>query len=146
SFLAKVYLTMASGALSGASVTVIGGQDNAPYTYQKEVVAGYEGFDSHNYFQLARDKALEVVQSGQYSLFANWLDIWKAENHNKQEHLWELQSVFGTDFTNDLHSYFSARSTFGIGAVWMSNNHYRNYEVQDTRILDGVTHQYQANW
>lgn len=145
-FLAKTYLTMASGALAGVTITVRGGTDNGFYDHAKSVVAGLEGIDSKQYFQLARDKAAEVIQSNEYSLFTNWTDIWKADNHNKQEHIWELQSLFGTSFMNDMHSYFSARSPFGTGAVWMSNNHYKNYETQDTRILDGVTHQYQANW
>ncbi|HEY6082643.1 MAG TPA: RagB/SusD family nutrient uptake outer membrane protein, partial [Chitinophagaceae bacterium] len=144
--LAKAYLTMASGSLSGASVTVRGGRDNGYYTYTKDVVAGYADFNSQDDFKLARDKALEVIQSGNYSLFPNWIDIWKAENHNKGENMWELQSSFGTSFVNDMNSYFSARSPFGTGAVWMSNNHYKNFETQDTRILDGVTHQFQANW
>lgn len=145
-FLAKTYLTMASGSLAGVSLTVRGGADNGYYSHAKEVVAGLEGLDSRQYFQLARDKAKEVIESGDYSLFPNWMDIWQVANHNKQENMWQLQSLFGSPFVNDMHSYFSARSPFGTGAVWMSNNHYRNYETEDTRILDGVTHQYQANW
>lgn len=145
-FLAKAYLTMASGSLSGVNVTVRGGTDNGYYTHAKDVVAGLEGLDSDKYFQLARDKANEIIESGVYSLFENWVDIWKIENRNKREHIWELQSLFGSPFTNDMHAYFSARSPFGTGAIWMSNNHYLDYETQDTRVLDGVTHQYQANW
>jgi hypothetical protein len=145
-FLAKTYLTMASGSLAGATIKVRGGNDNSFYSYPKEVVKGYEGFNSQQYFTLARDKALEVITSNEYDLFTNWSDIWKSGNRNKTEHMWELQSAAGTAFTNDLHSYFNARSVFGIGAVWMSNNHYQDYEVADKRVLDGVTHNYQANW
>lgn len=144
--LSKVYLTMASGSLPSASIKVRGGNDNSYYTYSKTVVAGYESFNSAEYFAKARDKALEVINSGEYALFTDWKDIWKKDNRNKVEHMWELQSAAGTDFTNDLHSYFNARSVFGIGAVWMSNNHYQNYEATDKRVLDGVTHNYQANW
>jgi hypothetical protein len=144
--LAKVYLTMGSGSLSGVSIKVRGGNDNNYYTHAKTVVAGYEGFNSLECFTKARDKAQEVITGNEYSLFTEWKDIWKKENRNKVEHMWELQSLAGTDFTNDLHSYFNARSVFGIGAVWMSNNHYQDYEVADKRVLDGVTHNYQANW
>jgi starch-binding outer membrane protein, SusD/RagB family len=145
-FLAKAYLTMASGAAAGVTIKVRGGNDNSYYGYAKSVVAGYESFNSQQYFTLARDKALEIITSGEYSLFTDWKDVWRKDNRNKQEHMWELQSLAGTDFTNDLHSYFNARSVFGIGAIWMSNNHYNNYEVADKRVLDGVTHNYQANW
>lgn len=144
-FLAKTYLTMASGALSG-NIAVVGGTDNASHTYAKNVVAGYESFNSTAYYQLAKDKALEVISSGQYSLFSNWIDIWSIANRNGKEFLWEIQSSFGTSFVNDMHSYFSARSPFGTGAVWMTNDHYKTYDTTDTRVLDGVTHQYQANW
>src|SRR6201985_1524997 len=75
-FLAKAYLTMASGSLKGASLTVRGGQDNAQHTYTKDVVAGYESFDSKTYFDSARMKSLEILQSGQYSLFTNFMDLW----------------------------------------------------------------------
>lgn len=145
-FLAKAYLTMASGSLAGATIKVRGGNDNAYYSHAKVVVPGYEGFNSTSYFTMARDKSLEIINSNEYSLIPNWKDIWVIANRNKTEHMWELQSLAGTDFVNDLHSYFSARSLFGVGAVWMSNDHYNNYEITDKRVLDGVTHRYQANW
>ncbi|MEO6682262.1 MAG: RagB/SusD family nutrient uptake outer membrane protein [Ginsengibacter sp.] len=143
-FLAKTYLTMASGSLSGASVSVRGGQDNGYYTYTKEVVKGLEGLNSKMYFELARDKAKEVIDEAEYSLFANWVDIWTIPSRNTKENMWQLQSLAGTDFVNNLHNYFSARSTFGTGATWISNNHYKDYEEDDARVLKGVTHNYQA--
>lgn len=143
-FLAKTYLTMASGALSGAQLTVRGGRDNGYYTYEKQVVSGLEGLDSKAYFELARDKAAEVIASGNYTLFENWTDIWTIPSRNQKENMWQLQSLAGTVFENNLHNYFSARSTFGTGATWISNNHYKDYEEQDHRVLYGVTHNYQA--
>lgn len=143
-FLAKTYLTMASGSLSGASVTVRGGQDNGYYTYAKNVVKGLEGLNSKEYFGLARDKAKEVIDEAEYKLFPNWVDIWTIPSRNTGENMWQLQSLAGTDFVNNLHNYFSARSTFGTGATWISNNHYKDYEENDTRALKGVTHNYQA--
>ncbi len=146
-FLAKVYLTMASGSLSGAQISVRGGQNNSVHTYTKNVVAGLEGLDSRKYFELARDKAVELLQDNEYSLFtSSWKEIWLKENRNKKEHMWQLQSLAGTDlFTNNLNAYFSAYSTFGRGAVWFTNNHYRDYEVGDLRALEGVKHNYQSS-
>lgn len=143
-FLAKAYLSMASGSKTGVTIKVRGGNDNAYYSHVKSVVNGYEQFDATQYFTLARDKALEVINSNEYSLFPAWRDVWKKDNRNKREHMWALQSVPGTVFTNDMHSYFNAESLFGTGVVWMSNDHYNNHEVTDSRVLDGVTHNYQA--
>ncbi len=143
--LAKVYLTMASGSLAGANVSVRGGTDNGYYTHAKTVVAGLEGLDSKQYFGLARDKALELINLNQYSLFSSWKTMWSKAGRNTQEHMWELQSLAGTSFVNNLNIYFSAVSTFGRGAVWFTNNHYMDYEDADKRVLDGVTHNWQIN-
>lgn len=143
--LAKVYLTMASGSLSGADVTVRGGTDNGYYTYAKDVVAGLESVDSKAYYTLARDKALEVIASNEYPLFTSWKEMWSKAGRNQKEFMWEVQSMAGTPFINNLHNYFSALSTFGRGAVWMTNNHYIDYEDADKRVLDGVAHNYATN-
>jgi hypothetical protein len=140
-FLAKTYLTMASGAATG-NVTVRGGTDNGYYTYAKNVVTGHAGIDSKAYYTLARDKADEVIKSGLYTLTTSWKDLWSIAGRNSKEQMWQLQSLAGTAFVNNLGTYFSARSTFGQGAVWSTNNHYNDYEDPDKRVLDGVTHNY----
>lgn len=145
SLLAKTYLTMASGSLASGNVIVRGGTDNGNYTHAKTVVSGLEGLDSRAYFQLARDKAKEVIDSREYTLFPNWKDIWSKAGRNKQENMWQLQSMAGTPFVNNLSIYFSAYSTFGRGAVWFTNNHYQDYEDADRRVLDGVSHNYYTN-
>ena len=143
-FLAKTYLTMASGATTG-NISVRGGLDNGYYAHTKTVVAGLEGLDAKAYFVLARDKALEVINSNEYSLFTSWKDLWSKANRNKQEHMWELQSLSATTYVNNLHNYFAALSTFGRGAVWATNNHYSDYEDADLRVLEGVAHNYETN-
>jgi hypothetical protein len=140
-FLAKTYLTMASGAATG-NVIVRGGMDNGYYTYAKTVVAGHEGIDSKAYYLLARDKAAEVIASNLYVLTPSWKDLWSIGGRNNKEQMWELQSLAGTAFINNLSAYFPARSTFGQGAVWTTNNHYNDYEDADKRVLDGITHNY----
>ncbi|TCC83745.1 RagB/SusD family nutrient uptake outer membrane protein [Pedobacter hiemivivus] len=140
-FLAKTYLTMASGAATG-NVTVRGGTDNGYYTYVKTVVAGHEGIDSKAFYTLARDKAAEVITDNQYALTPSWKDLWSIAGRNNKEQMWELQSLAGTAFVNNLSAYFPARSTFGQGAVWTTNNHYNDYELLDKRVLDGITHNY----
>lgn len=144
-FLAKAYLTMASGSLKGASLTVRGGQDNAQYTYTKDVVAGYENFDSRTYFDSARMKSLEILTSGQYSLFPNFMDIWQVASRNQKEHMWEIQAQTGNaNLETNLFYYFNAAmpDRSGVAATWMTDNHYNDYEHDDDRILKGVAHQY----
>lgn len=144
-FLAKAYLTMASGSLKGASLTVRGGPDNKQYTYTKDVVAGYEGFNSHNYFDSARAKSLEILNSGQYSLFPNFMDVWQIGSRNQQEHMWEIQAQTGNaNLETNLYYYFNAAlpNRIGVAATWMTDNHYNDYEHDDDRILKGVAHQY----
>jgi hypothetical protein len=143
-FLAKTYLTMASGASTG-NVSVRGGTDNGVYTYPKTVVAGLENISSKDYYTLARDKALEVIASNEYSMFTNWTDMWSKAGRNKTEHMWELQALGGSTFVNELHNYMSAFSTFGRGAMWFTNNHYKDYDTTDVRVLNGVVHNYEMN-
>ena len=144
-FLAKTYLTIASGSLSNANISVRGGTTNSQYTYAKQVVKGLEGVNSQTYFQLARDKAMQVVQSNQYKLIPSIKDLWSVSFRNKDEHMWMLQSLTATSFVNQIHSYLSATSYFGRGAVWFTNNHYMDYESDDKRALDGVAHNYLSN-
>ena len=149
SFLAKAYITMASGALSGASLTVQGGPDNGQYTYTKDVVAGYEAFNSAALFDSARAYALAVINGGAYSLFPDFMDTWQISNRNLNENMWEIQALAGnTSLETDLYYYFSASqpSYSGVGAVWMTDNHYNEYEHADARIREGVAHQYMVNY
>lgn len=143
-FLAKTYMTMASGAATG-NVSVRGAADNGMYTYAKTVVAGLENISSKDYYTLAREKALEVIASNEYSLYTNWTDLWNKAGRNKTEHMWQLQALGGSIFVNELHNYMSAFSTFGRGAMWFTNNHYRDYDTTDTRVLNGVVHNYEMN-
>lgn len=143
--LAKVYATIGSGAVSSGTITVRGGQDNGYYTYPKTAVAGLEGVDSKEYYRLAMEKSLEVINSNEYILFTNWKEMWSKAGRNQKEHMFEVQSLSGTTFINNLHNYFSALSTFGRGAVWVTNNHYIDYEDADKRVLDGVAHNYATN-
>lgn len=139
--LAKVYLTMASGAATG-TVTVRGGTDNAAYTYTKDVVAGYEGMDSKALFAQARDKAREVIDSGDYALQPNYMAVWGRANKNNQEMIWEFQTQDNSDYGTYLQYWYSAPYYGGTSYMWMAKNLYDSYQQQDDRALNGVFHQY----
>jgi hypothetical protein len=103
--LAKVYVTMASGAMSGVPIVVKGGNPNIfepqPITHIAKTVAGYESFDPAKYYALARDKAWEVIN--EYTLFDNYMDVWAIGNRNKGEHIWMAQAISGDkDFGNTI--------------------------------------------
>ena len=106
--LAKVYATIGSASLKGAQLTVQGGSDNGFYTYNKDVVAGYEGFDSKAYYRLAKDEAAKLIASGKYSLFPNYMDLWKKANDNLVEHIFMEQTLAGNpQHTTFVSNYFT---------------------------------------
>ncbi|WP_256011092.1 RagB/SusD family nutrient uptake outer membrane protein [Desertivirga xinjiangensis] len=174
--LAKVYLTMASGSLSGAQVTVKGGPqtrdnggtrvylDPSIATYTKEVVAGYEGFNATQYFTLARDKAQEVVElaGGMYEgndntgLFPSYPEVWSQANHNKREHLWSMNPIsgdetFGNFFSQQYTGTIQSNGSITGNIIGMSDHWYQLFENDiDQRVRWGVIHRFRlytaASW
>ena len=147
--LAKVYATMASGAMSGVPIVVKGGSpSNAepqPITHIAQTVAGYEGFDSKKYYELARDKAWEVIQ--EYTLFDKYMDVWTIANRNKGEHIWMAQAKsadadFGNTICQDYVGIFREDGTMEGNWYGMRDHWYLLFEEKDKRIIDGVIHRY----
>lgn len=162
SLLAKVYLTMASGALpSGEEVDVRGGKAfqvvNGEKIYTSPVVirhkttqlAGYDAIDAKKYFALARDKAKEVMDGvyGSYDLLP-YDDLWLITQRNKVEHIWSLQTISD----NDIYGVSFGEGYVGLlgdaGQVYglhhgMRDHWYKLFEPQDDRIVKGVIHRWQ---
>ena len=139
--LTKVYATIGSASLKGAQVTVQGGKDNGFYTYTKNVVAGYEGFDSKQYYQLAKDEATKLITSNKYSLFPNYMDLWKKANDNLTEHIFMEQTLAGNiNQTNFVNNYFTSGDLGGRGYLWMDTNFYQQFSPLDDRVTKDVTH------
>lgn len=161
--LAKAYLTMAScAAPAGTEVTVMGGaaftEENGvrvktskpkSITHHKELVAGYGEINSQEYFKLARDKALELLGSGEYDLFKKWSDIWKIENRNTKEHVFSLQSIsadalLGNSVAYNFIGLMDLTTMNRIQGGWfgLRDHWYELFEEQDSRVLDGVVHRW----
>jgi len=139
--LAKVYATIGSASLKGAQVTVQGGKDNGFYTYNKDVVAGYEGFDSKQYYQLAKDEAAKLIASNKYALFPNYMDLWMKANDNQVEHIFMEQTLAGNvQQQNYVNNYFTPGSLGGRAYLWMDPNFYFQFSQYDDRIQKGVAH------
>jgi len=139
--LAKVYATIGSASLKGAQMTVQGGKDNGFYTYNKDVVAGYEGFNSKQYYQLAKDEAAKLIASNKYALFPNYLDLWKKSSDNQVEHIFMEQTLAGnTTHSNFVNNYFTSGDLGGRGYLWMDTNFYQQFSPYDDRVTKDVTH------
>lgn len=147
--LAKVYATMASGAMSGVPIVVKGGKPSNPepqaITHTAQTVAGYESFDSKKYYELARDKAWEVIQ--EYTLFDKYMDVWSIANRNKGEHIWMAQAKsadadFGNTICQDYVGIFKEDGTMEDNWYGMRDHWYLLFEEKDKRAVDGVIHRY----
>lgn len=139
--LAKVYATIGSASLKNASVNVQSIKDGRSYTYAKDVLAGYEGFDSKQYYQLAKDEAAKLITSGKYSLFANYMDLWNKANDNLTEHIFMNQTLKGSlVHGNYVSTYFTSGDLGGRGYLWMDPGFYNQFRPTDERVQNGITH------
>ena len=147
--LAKVYATMASGAMSGVPIVVKGGSpanfEPQPIRHIAQTVAGYEDFDPKHYYELARDKAWEVIQ--EYTLFDKYMDVWSIANRNKGENIWMAQAKsgdadFGNTICQDYVGIFKENGTMEGNWYGLRDHWYLLFEENDERIVDGVMHRY----
>lgn len=150
--LAKVYATMASGAMSGVGIVVKGGDPHLDepqaIRHIAQTVDGYESFDPETYYTLARDKAWEVIE--EYDLFETYMDAWAISNRNKGENIWMVQARSGdADFGNTIcQDYVGVfREDGSLMGNWygMRDHWYKLFEEDDLRVVDGVIHRYPAD-
>jgi len=113
SLLAKVYLTMAGQPLNkGAS-----------------------------HYQLARDKALDVITNSGISLFASYNDLHSLAMENREEHIFEIQylaTIAGNPMQQLLLPNFKNVSAYSdeMGTTVPTVQFYESYEEGDLRAVD----------
>lgn len=160
--LAKVYLTVASASLpSGSSFWVKGGTpftgsgDDKTYTdpvqvpVTNEQVAGYEDFNSTEYFTLARDQAKEVIDGvyGTYDLLPHD-QLWSIASRDQVEHIFSIQPKAGDELYGlRVATYYTGtENASGViisGLFHGCRDHwYKLFEPEDRRIVDGVMHRW----
>lgn len=159
--LAKVYATMASAAMPSGEVKVKGGVpfqrigDNKVYTdpqvktFSKVQVSGYESFDYKEYYKLAAQKAKQVIggEYGSYDLLP-YNELWKKENKNKTEHMFNLQAIsndptYGLPFSVGYAGIYTDQGYIQNGLWYGMRDHwYKLFENQDERIVTGVLHRW----
>ncbi|MFR9556350.1 MAG: RagB/SusD family nutrient uptake outer membrane protein [Rikenellaceae bacterium] len=166
--LAKVYATMASGALNDDSkITVRTGEPCDPsakttlyaletMTFTKTQVAGYESFDT----KACYDKVIEYcekLESGYYGDYdlIDYDEMWKHDAFNKisdVEYMFTIYSVSGNEIYGNKISRnycYTAESDGGVyKGLWVGQrNHWYmlfDDDHDDRRITDGVIHNWQA--
>lgn len=124
SLLAKVYLTM----------------------------AGYPLQKGNEYYRLAAEKALEVIDSHEFSLFPNYGDLHNPTLENRGEHIFQIQYLVGVadnPMQGVLLPNFKDISKYGteVGSIVPTNSFYNSFEAGDRRKIDRVgffyTHYYE---
>jgi starch-binding outer membrane protein, SusD/RagB family len=106
--LAKVYATLGSASMKEGKITVKGGPGTktnsdgttsrlmpVAITHEKNLVEGYEEFDSQECYKLALQKAEECINSGEFSLASSQEALWANSNKNGPEFEFTLQTVLG---------------------------------------------------
>jgi len=64
-------------------------------THDKDLVSGYEEFDSKEYYKLAMEKAKEVIDDGEFSLANSQKELWSGAYKNGPEFEFCLQTIDG---------------------------------------------------
>ena len=160
--LAKVYLTMASGAKDNESVRVKGGKpldgnrnftNPASKSFQIKQVKGYESFDPIEYYTKAMELADSIIKQkfGQHELLP-YADLWKhSSKRDSREHLFSVHFISGDEQLGALFpSRFCGQRINGVvpgagGGLWfgMRDHWYKLFdENRDSRVIDGVFHRF----
>lgn len=115
--------------------------------FAKDQVAGYESFNSQEYYQLAYDVAKDVKGGvyGTHNLESYDL-IWSPSGKTCSEHLFSLQSKSGDELYGTLFTYHYCGMTNEKGhienslTVGNSKHWYLLFEENDYRVDKGVLH------
>lgn len=102
-------------------------------------MAGYPLEGGNQYYQLARDKAREVIDSGEYHLFDDYADLHSYETENSGEHIFMVQynseiidhnglQYVTLPYNQDI-SLFSAET----GGIFAQEEFVDSYEPRDKR-------------
>lgn len=165
--LAKVYATIGSASMKEGKITVKGGpgsKTNAdgtttrlmpvPITHEKNLVAGYEEFDSLEYYKLALKKAEECINSGEFELAPSQEALWANSNKNGPEFEFTLQTALGQ---GTLYSSYVSKEYLGwpdpvdhgtwSSGYYVQRDHWLQLfdDYEDERITWGILHRI-PNW
>jgi hypothetical protein len=164
SLLAKVYVTIGAASMPSGTVYVKGGNpftlsgSTKTLTYpqtiavQKSQVAGYEAFNSQEYYIKAHDLAKEVVVDklyGNHELLP-YATLWKKAGQTSQEHFFRLGTVSGDNYYGALfwraycgqivEGYVPSGGGLSHG---LRDHWYKLFDDdRDRRVIEGIQHRY----
>lgn len=165
--LAKVYATMASGAMPGGTrLWVYGGKpwsgtgEGKAYTEPQKIAhttrqpLGYDAFDAKKYYEKAYKKAEQVINKeyGDYSLIPNYSDLWKRANSNGPEFLWTVQPYAADTRYCEYYSYhfcgIENSNGYITDGLWhgQRDHWYKMIESKDLRVKEGIRHVWKRGW
>lgn len=164
--LAKVYCTIGSASMaSGNKISVMEGapfyfDDNgnkirvsypSKQTFEKDQVAGYESFDSKAYYKLAMEKALEVINSGDFGLYSSQQELWSPSSKNGKEFIFSLQTIAGNSalsnyVATDYAGYYQPNGSLSSGYYVQRDHWYQLFDDTDERVSWGVIHRIPFNY
>ena len=97
-------------------------------------MAGFPLNKGATHYQLAANKANEVITSGNFSLFANYADLHSVAQDNKGEHIFQIQYLVGVSnnaMQDVLLPNFKGVSAYGteIGSTVPTNQFFQSFEA-----------------
>ncbi len=164
--LAKVYATMASGAMNDSSSITV--QTGAPCnsekselanavekTFTKSQVTGYENFNSTECYNkvIGYCEDLEAGLYGDYALL-DFDEMWIHDSFNKMtgvEYMFTVYAVSADELYGNkisrTYSYTADEDGNMFKGLWMGqrNHWYMLFEEDDRRITDGVLHRWMVS-
>ncbi len=164
--LAKVYATMASGAMNDSSSITV--QTGAPCnsekselanavekTFTKSQVTGYENFNSTECYNKVIEycEDLEAGLYGDYALL-DFDEMWIHDSFNKMtgvEYMFTVYAVSADELYGNkisrTYSYTADEDGNMFKGLWMGqrNHWYMLFEEDDRRITDGVLHRWMVS-
>lgn len=113
-------------------------------------MAGYPLQKGNEYYQKAYEKAKEVINSGQYSLFSSYAEIRDPANDNTGENIFMLQR--DPDIAANLLSYstlphgYPVASSNGVGGVMIPDTEFIDSYASNDKRLNGFFYSQKPNF
>ena len=149
--LARVYATMGSIALTQQSAEMIVDIKGENKKYVCDKVDGGEGIDATQCYTRVKQLCDEVIarKGIDFDLMPEYLSIWGGNNRRNKEFVWGAAANASDETyrTSGLNNYFTPGPFGGSGCwIYMSHNHYNQYDEDDDRIVHGVFHYYLTSY
>lgn len=164
----KVLCTIGSASLpAGTKIWVQGGipfikngtdkayTDPQKITHDKELVAGFEGVDSKEYYKQAYQLA-EKIMNGEWGTYqlVDYDNLWGKDNAYGPEQLWSYRGTTADTRYCEYFSYHisgilaSSSDTRIYDGMWYGgrDHWYKLMEPKDYRALKGVRHRWKRVW